>query len=120
MKRSIIVACCTLLTLVLVAQPFPPPLAANSSELRRDLAEARSAKAGRAAVTDPPKTTNAEVTKWMTDLSNWGRWGQSDQIGTLNLITPEKRKAAMKLVRDGVSVSLAHTLDKEPPKWLRG
>jgi fatty acid desaturase len=33
----------------LVAQAFPPPLVANSSELRRDLAEARSAKAGRPA-----------------------------------------------------------------------
>ena len=32
-----------------VAQPFPPPLARNPSELRRDLAEAQSAKAGRAA-----------------------------------------------------------------------
>ncbi len=106
---------CALVALVLVVQAFPPPLAqASSGELRRDLAEARSAKAGRAAVTDSPKTTNAEVTKWMTDLSNWGRWGKSDQIGTLNLITPEKRKAAMKLARDGVSVSLAHTLDKEP------
>ena len=62
---------------------------------------------------DPPKTTAADITKWMTELSNWGRWGKSDQIGTLNLITPEKRKAAMKLVRDGMSVSLAHTIDKE-------
>ena len=66
-----------------------------------------------AAPADPPKITNADITKWMTDLSNWGRWGKTDQIGTLNLITPEKRKAAMKLARDGVSVSLAHTLDKE-------
>ena len=32
-------------------------------------------------------------TKWMTELSNWGRWGKDDQIGTLNLITPDKRKA---------------------------
>jgi len=103
----------TLIALVLVAQPFPPPLAANSGELRRDLAVGRSAKAGRAAVADPPKTTAADITKWMTELSNWGRWGKTDQIGTLNLITPEKRKAAMKLARDGVSVSLAHTLDKE-------
>ena len=62
---------------------------------------------------DPPKTTAADITKWMTELSNWGRWGKSDQIGTLNLITPEKRKAAMKLARDGMSVSLAHTIDKE-------
>jgi kynurenine formamidase len=62
---------------------------------------------------DPPKTTNADVAKWMKELSNWGRWGAKDQIGTLNLITPEKRKAAMKLAKDGVSVSLAHMIDKD-------
>ena len=49
----------------------------------------------------------------MTELSNWGRWGKDDQLGTFNLITPAKRKAALKLARDGVAVSLAHTLDKE-------
>ena len=49
----------------------------------------------------------------MTELSNWGRWGKEDQRGTLNLITPEKRRQAIKLVRDGVSISLAHTVDKE-------
>jgi kynurenine formamidase len=57
--------------------------------------------------------TQAQVDAWMTSLSNWGRWGQSDQKGTLNLITPAKRRAALRLVRDGVSVSLAHTIDKE-------
>ncbi len=29
--------------------------------------------------------------EWMSELSNWGRWGDDDQLGTLNLITPEKR-----------------------------
>src|SRR5436190_22640093 len=48
MKSTLVVAIAAV-AVVLVAQPFPPPLAANSSELRRDLAEARSAKAGRAA-----------------------------------------------------------------------
>ena len=67
-----------------------------------------------AAAQSPPKTTTAaDITRWMTELSNWGRWGKDDQRGTLNLITPEKRKQALALVRDGVSVSLAHTLDKE-------
>src|SRR5581483_9355347 len=61
---------------------------------------------------DPPQVTNAQITKWMTELSNWGRWGKDDQRGTLNLITPAKRKAALALARDGVSVSLAHTVDK--------
>jgi kynurenine formamidase len=45
----------------------------------------------------------------MTELSNWGRWGKDDQRGTLNLITPERRRKAAGLVRDGVTVSLSHT-----------
>jgi hypothetical protein len=45
-------------------------------------------------------------------ISNWGRWGTDDELGTLNLITPEKRKSAAALVRDGVSVSLALELNK--------
>ncbi|MCZ2151715.1 MAG: hypothetical protein LC126_28565 [Bryobacterales bacterium] len=52
--------------------------------------------------------TKATVDKWMKELSNWGRWGKEDQMGTVNLITPAKRRQAAGLVRDGVSVSLAH------------
>ena len=55
MKSKLIVASIAAVAIVLVAQPFPPPLAANSSELRRDLAEARSAKAGRAARAQAPR-----------------------------------------------------------------
>lgn len=51
--------------------------------------------------------------RWMTELSNWGRWGTEDQLGTLNLVTPAKRKEALALVRDGVSISLARTVEKE-------
>ena len=50
--------------------------------------------------------------RWKTELSNWGRWGKDDKLGTLNLITAEKRKAAAALVRDGVSVSLSLELNK--------
>src|SRR5262249_29609244 len=57
--------------------------------------------------------TRAEFDAMMTSLSNWGRWGKEDQLGTLNLITPQKRKQAAALVRDGVSVSLAHDVLKE-------
>ncbi len=52
--------------------------------------------------------TAAMVENWMTELSNWGRWGTDDQLGALNLITPEKRIAAARLVQTGLSVSLAH------------
>lgn len=51
--------------------------------------------------------------RWMTELSNWGRWGQDDQLGALNLVTPAKRKQALALVRDGVSVSLSRQAEKE-------
>ncbi len=59
------------------------------------------------------KMVKADVDRWMTELSNWGRWGPDDQLGTLNLITPQKRKKALKLVKDGVPVSLAHDVLKE-------
>ena len=52
--------------------------------------------------------TATMIDNWMSELSNWGRWGDDDQLGALNLITPEKRIAAARLVRTGVSVSLAH------------
>jgi kynurenine formamidase len=52
--------------------------------------------------------TQAMVEGWMTELSNWGRWGDDDQLGALNLITPEKRKQAAALVQEGISVSLSH------------
>src|SRR5215831_17934164 len=76
---------------------------------------ARSVEPHLAAQGNAPSTTQISVetvNRWMTDLSNWGRWGKDDGIGTLNLLTPEKRKQALALVREGVAVSLAHTIDK--------
>src|SRR5688572_23853161 len=55
--------------------------------------------------------TEAEYERWKKDLSNWGRWGKDDQIGTLNLITPAKRRQAAGLVREGFPVSLASDAD---------
>jgi len=57
-----------------------------------------------------PKRTKEDVSAMMKSLSNWGRWGKEDQLGALNLITPEKRREAAKEVKDGVSVSLAHNV----------
>jgi kynurenine formamidase len=55
--------------------------------------------------------TPAAYEQWKTQYSNWGRWGAADEIGTLNLITPATRRAAARLVRDGVSVSLSADAD---------
>lgn len=58
----------------------------------------------------------------MSELSNWGRWGPNDQLGTLNLISPEKRKQALSLAKDGISISLARNIDEKngasPAKFL--
>ena len=59
-----------------------------------------------------PTVTKADVDGWMESLSNWGRWGDDDQLGAVNLITPETRLAAAKLVTQGVSVSLARDVEK--------
>lgn len=32
-----------------------------------------------------PLVTRAQYERWQTDLSNWGRWGKDDEMGTLNL-----------------------------------
>ena len=51
--------------------------------------------------------TQADMDRWKVELSNWGRWGKDDQNGTLNLITPAKRKQAVGLMKEGIPVSLA-------------
>lgn len=50
---------------------------------------------------------------WFDELSNWGRWGPDDEMGALNLITPEKRRAAADLVTEGFTVSLASIANRE-------
>jgi hypothetical protein len=50
--------------------------------------------------------TKAQVDRWITELSNWGRWGKDDQLGALNYITPAKRREAMALAKDGIVISL--------------
>jgi hypothetical protein len=71
-----------------------------------------------------PLVTQAEYLRWQTELSNWGRWGADDEMGTLNLITAAKRKQALALAREGFSVSLARdaNMTKEvdnpcPQEW---
>jgi len=43
--------------------------------------------------------------------SNWGDFGPDDQIGRLNLITPERRRAAALEVREGIVFCLSLPLD---------
>jgi len=56
----------------------------------------------------PP--TVEEYGAYKERFSNWGRWGAADQLGTLNFITDDVRRAAATLVREGRPVSLARPL----------
>lgn len=51
--------------------------------------------------------SEAEVEGLFASMSNRGRWGEDDRLGTLNLITAEKRRQAATLVQEGLTVSCA-------------
>jgi kynurenine formamidase len=74
--------------------------------------------------TSRPVVAQEEYQRWLKELSNWGRWGKDDEMGALNLITPDKRRAAAALVKDGVPVSLASNANTQkdvdvpcPAEW---
>lgn len=53
-------------------------------------------------------------------LSNWGRWGPDDQIGTLNTITPEDIVNAAKLIRKGQVFALGLPMTEKIQTGLFG
>jgi kynurenine formamidase len=57
--------------------------------------------------------TEADYRAALKELSNWGRWGADDELGAANLITPAKRKQALALAKEGITISLAHDVMQE-------
>ena len=55
-----------------------------------------------------------EVLAYLKEDRNWGRWGDDDQLGAMNMVTPEKRVTAARLVRTGRAVSLSRVYPKTP------
>ena len=49
-------------------------------------------------------------------VSNWGRWGDDDEIGTLNLIDGDAVRRGAAAVRTGKRFSLAVRLDQHSPQ----
>jgi kynurenine formamidase len=60
----------------------------------------------------PP--SQSYVDGYFKQLNNWGRWGDNDQTGTVNLITAAKRASALSLVKTGRTVSLARNVVASP------
>ena len=63
-------------------------------------------------LTLPAHVSLAAFDAMFEKLKNWGRWGEDDELGTLNYITPDKVAAAARLVRKGRCVSMAIPINK--------
>ena len=50
------------------------------------------------------------------NINNWGRWGENDQRGMLNLQTPASILRALKLVKKGKTYNLSVRLEAEGPQ----
>lgn len=73
-------------------------------------AQAPAASAAQTPAGPPPADTaelRAQYERWRTEFKTWGKWGTEDNKGTSNLITPQKVLSAVRLVRNGIVVSLA-------------
>lgn len=56
------------------------------------------------------------IYKAARELSNWGRWGETDQIGTLNHVEPSHVVQAAGLIRRGRTFALGIPLDRNGPQ----
>ena len=70
--------------------------------------------------TEETGLTTSGIEAYLTSLSNWGRWGDDDRIGTLNLITDEVRVAAASTIRTGRAVSLSRPIDSRSRCRMKG
>jgi kynurenine formamidase len=62
-------------------------------------------------LTEYARVTRTEFDELFNEISNWGRWGPNDTLGTLNYLTREKVVKAAALVRSGRTVSLSRPID---------
>jgi kynurenine formamidase len=60
------------------------------------------------------------VREWGRRYSNWGRWGEQDELGTLNFVTRERVLAACALPRSGRVISCGLPFDRNGPQTGNG
>ena len=99
-----------MLSALLLSAAIVLPFAAVHS--RAKTAEVLQGQGNTSSVGD----AQAQKAQWIKELNNWGRWGPSDELGALNLVTPAKRAQALALAKTGEVVSLSRpiTLSETP------
>ena len=65
------------------------------------------------------KLTMKDIRAAAKRLSNWGRWGKNDEIGTLNLVSAQNIIEAAQLVRRGKVMSLGLNYDQYGPQGAK-
>ncbi len=60
--------------------------------------------------------TAKTLADYIERLSRWGRWGPDDQLGALNLVTPDHVRSAAEEVKAGKVVSLTLPYDQDGPQ----
>lgn len=63
-----------------------------------------------------PEPTIETVRELAERHSNWGRWGDDDERGTMNLVRPEHIVRASSLVQKGTAISMALPYDDDGPQ----
>jgi kynurenine formamidase len=62
----------------------------------------------------PQVPDKQEVERYLYERRNWGRWGDDDQVGAINLITPQKLLSALSIPNSGRVVTLSRPIPTIP------
>jgi len=65
------------------------------------------------------KVTRDDLSAAAEKYKNWGKWGDDDEIGTLNYTSPEDIIAAAQLVKKGKVISMALNFDNAGPQGAK-
>ena len=63
---------------------------------------------------DWPIPTTERMNEIFELVKNWGRWGDDDEAGALNLITEEVRRGAAACIRHGRAISCSRNIPVDP------
>src|SRR5579862_5992312 len=65
---------------------------------------------------DRATAVRADYDGYLERFCNWGRWGDDDNLGTLNYITEDRRRSAARLIAVGKCITLGKSLHFRPSK----
>jgi kynurenine formamidase len=65
---------------------------------------------------DGARSTEEWFAEYTAKYSNWGRWGEDDELGTVNLISREIVRDAARGVRSGRVIALGLPFDQDGPQ----